>query len=98
VFIDDVVDAILAALNKGMGKGVIQIGPRESHSISDIAERIVRLSGKEIIIEYDLSRPEGDKDRAADITKAETILDWRPQTLLDEGLEKTYLWASNNLY
>ena len=97
LYVDDVVDSIIALLDKGMNNGVIQIGPNESHSIADIAERIVRLSGKEIDIRFDKSKPEGDKDRTADSTKARHILDWEQKVFLDEGLERTFAWASECL-
>jgi len=97
LYVDDVVDAIFALLEKGMNNGVIQIGPGESHSIADIAERIVRLSGREIEIRFDPTKPEGDKDRTADSSKAHHILDWEQKVSLDEGLERTFAWASECL-
>ena len=96
LYVDDVVDAITMAIESGMGMGVIQIGPSKSHSISDIASRIVKLSAKDIEIKYDLSRPEGDKDRSADCAKAKEILGWQQRVLLEEGLKKTYQWLVEN--
>ena len=97
LYVDDVIDAITRTLNVGMNKGVIQIGPSESTSITDIAKKIISFAGKGIEIKYDLSRPEGDKDRIADWSKAEKILGWEPKTSLDEGLNKTYDWVHNYL-
>jgi|TARA_B100000315_G_scaffold211537_1_gene208403 nucleoside-diphosphate-sugar epimerase len=97
LYVDDAVEAIIVALDKGMNNGVIQIGPGESYSIADIAERIVRLSGKEIDIKFDPSMPEGDKDRTADSSKAHKILGWQQKVSLDEGLQHTYTWANDYL-
>jgi len=97
LYVDDVVDAIILLIKKGMGNGVIQIGPGESYSITDIAERIVKMSGKDIEIKYDLTRPEGDKDRTADSSKARGILGWQQKVSLDEGLQRTYTWANDYL-
>jgi nucleoside-diphosphate-sugar epimerase len=97
LYVDDVVDAIVSLLDKGMNNGVIQIGPNVSHSIGDIAERIVRLSGKAIDIRFDPTKPEGDKDRTADSTKAKEILGWQQQVSLDDGLKRTFAWASKYL-
>ncbi len=96
LYVDDAVDAIVATLDKGMNNGVIQIGPSESYSIADIAERIVRLSGKDIDIKYDHNMPEGDKDRAADSSKAREILGWQQKVSIDKGLQCTYTWANNH--
>jgi GDP-D-mannose 3',5'-epimerase len=95
--VDDAVHGIIAALESGMGKGVIQIGPEHSYSIGDIAERIVQLSGKNIPIRFDTEKPEGDKDRFASLEKAERLLGWKPTVSLDTGLAKTYSWAKTNL-
>ena len=97
LYVDDVVEAILTALDCGMGKGPIQIGPSESHSIGEIAERIATLSGKGIQIQYDTSKPEGDTDRAADFSKARKYLDWSPRVSLEEGLARTYTWVTEYL-
>ena len=40
---------------------------------------------------------EGDKDRAADSSKAHEILSWQQKVSLDDGLERTYTWASDYL-
>ena len=97
LYVDDVVDAIMSVLDKGLNRGVIQIGPGESHSIADIAKRIIHLSGKEIDIQFDPSKPEGDKDRMADSSKAMKILGWQQKVSLEEGLRHTYNWASDYL-
>lgn len=93
VYVDDVVAAFLAVMQKGMGQGVIQIGPGKSTSIAYIAEKIIEISGKDINIQFDQTKPEGDKDRIADWSKAQRILGWRPATSIEEGLEKTYNWC-----
>ncbi len=97
VYVDDVVRGIKASLEHGRGQGVIQIGPTESHSIADIAARIVRASGKEIPIRFDPSKPEGDKDRFADLTKARKLLQWKPEVSLDSGIINTYDWINKEL-
>ena len=97
LYVDDVVDAIQALFEKGMNKGVIQIGPNVSHSIADIAKKIVILSGKDIDIQFDTLKPEGDKDRTADSSKALKILGWKQKISIDEGLKRTYKWADTNL-
>ena len=94
VYVEDVVQAIIATLDQGMNQGVIQIGPAKSHSISEIAEKIVGLSGKDIPIKFDAEKPEGDKDRMADTTKAREIIGWRQKFDINEGLAQTFAWAN----
>jgi len=97
IFVADVVDAILRALDRGFGHGVIQIGTSKSFAIGEIAEQIVRISEKDIEIKYDESRPEGDVDRKADYSKAKDVLGWEPKVGIDEGLARTYRWVSRQL-
>ena len=97
VYVDDVVDALIAALTKGLGKGVIQIGPDVCTSIQEIASMIIEISGKNIELKYDTSKPEGDKGRCADYTRAQKLLGWKPRTDIRTGLTKLYKWVENRI-
>ena len=97
VHVNDIVDAICLSLEKGWGHGYIQIGPAVCTSIKDIAELIVKISGKDIDIFFDKTKPEGDKARSADYTKASKILGWEPKVSLAEGLKLQYDWIKNQM-
>jgi len=93
VYIEDTIRAIMLSLEKGMGQGVIQIGPDKSETISDIAKKLLKISGKDMDIKFDLSKPEGDFDRTANYSKAKKIIGWEPTVDIDSGLLNTYDWA-----
>lgn len=93
IHVDDVVDALCLALEKGWGHGWIQIGPSNCTSIKEIAETIVKISNKNIDIYYDTSKPEGDKARSADYSKAKRILGWEPKVSLEAGIQQQYEWV-----
>jgi GDP-D-mannose 3',5'-epimerase len=97
VYIYDVITSLLSVVERGMGKGVIQIGPDYSISIREIAETIAAISGKDIDIKYDPAKREGDMDRVADWSKAKRILGWSPKTTIETGLKKTYEWCQQHL-
>lgn len=97
VYVDDVVDALLLACEKGIHHGPIQIGPDFSTSIKEIAEMVCDISGKNIDIVYDESKREGDVDRAADWSKAKDTLGWYPRTGVYEGLSATYQWMQSDM-
>lgn len=97
IHVDDVVNALLLALQKGWGHGWIQIGPSECTSIKEIAETIIKISGKEIVPYYDTTKPEGDKARSADWSKAKEVLGWEPKVSLEEGLRQQYEWIEKDL-
>lgn len=97
IHVNDIVNALCLALEKGLGKGTIQIGPSICTSIKEIAESVVKISGKNINIFYDTSKPEGDKARSADYSKAKEILGWEPLISLHEGLRQQYEWVKKQI-
>lgn len=97
IHVNDIVDALVLALEKGWGHGWIQIGPSECTSIREIAEAVVKISGKDIVPFYDTTKPEGDKARSADWSKAKEILGWEPKMSLEEGLRQQYEWIKNDI-
>ncbi len=97
VHVSDIVDALVMSIDTGLGKGTIQIGPSVCTSIREIAETMVKISGKDIDIQYDTSKPEGDRGRCADYTKATKILGWKPKVGLKEGLTQLYSWIKNRV-
>jgi GDP-D-mannose 3', 5'-epimerase len=96
IHVNDVVDGIVLALEKGWGHGHIQLGPSICTSIKEIAEKIVKISGKAIDIIYDEDKPEGDKARSADNSKAKEILGWQVNVPLEDGLKEQYEWILKN--
>jgi len=97
IHVDDIVEALVLTKDKGLGQGIIQIGPSICTSIKEIAEKVVEISGKEIIVIYDTSKPEGDKARSADYSKAKSILGWEPKVDLDNGLRNQYEWILSRM-
>ena len=89
-YIDDCVRGTVMLMESGYDKPV-NIGS-DRISIGELADIIIRISGKKITKTYDLSAPEGVRGRNADLTLAKKVLGWEPQTSLEEGLEKTYRW------
>ncbi|MCI9471218.1 MAG: NAD-dependent epimerase/dehydratase family protein [Lachnospiraceae bacterium] len=97
IHVDDIVEALVLALGKGWGHGYIQIGPPHCTPIREVAEKIIGISGKEITPFYDISKPEGDKARCADYSKAREILGWEPRVSLEEGLRGSYQWIERQI-
>jgi len=80
---------------------VINLGTGNEISIGDLARTIFRLLGKEGHIQTDDKRVRpgtSEVDRlCADITKAKKILHWEPEYTLEEGLQETIDWITENL-
>ena len=97
IHVDDVVEGLLLMMDRGLGVGSIQLGTDYCTTIRELATTIVKISGKEIDIEYDLTKPEGDRGRCANCRKAERVLGWKPKASLEEGLRRTYRWIVTRL-
>lgn len=97
VHVNDVVEAIVLGLRKGMGQGVMQIGPDVCTSIREVAETVVAISGKPTRIHFDTTKPEGDRGRCADYAKARRVLGWSPTVTLRDGLADLYSWIERGL-
>ena len=59
-------------------------------------KEIIDISSKNLKIEFDTTKPEGDVGRYPDISNAKNILDWQPKISLRDGLVDTYHWIDND--
>jgi UDP-glucose 4-epimerase len=92
VFVGDVVDATLAALDHS--GGVLNVGTGVETSVLELYEAISRVSGVERDPELAPARL-GELQRSVlDPGRAERELGWRPRHSLDEGLRATWEWMS----
>jgi len=70
----------------------LNIGSDRLVTIDELARMIIKISGKNLTIEHDLSKPQGVRGRNADLTLVKKALGWEPEVSLEEGMEKTYKW------
>jgi UDP-glucose 4-epimerase len=92
VFVGDVVDATLAALDHP--GGVLNVGTGVETSVLELYEAISRVSGVEREPEQAPARL-GELQRSVlDPGRAERELGWRPRHSLDDGLRATWEWMS----
>jgi UDP-glucuronate decarboxylase len=89
-YVDDLVDALtrLLAVEKGF-PGALNLGSPDERSIMELARLILRLTGSRSELAF-TPLPEGDPARRCpDITLASRLIEWTPQTPLEQGLAKT---------
>lgn len=89
-FVDDLIDAIIRMSETSKDiSGPVNLGNPKEYTIKSLAEMIIELTNsKSKIIHKEL--PEDDPmNRSPDITQAEKILNWRPETNIKDGLQRT---------
>ena len=95
-YIDDTIDGILKVIHYG-SSDVFNIGNENEITILNLAETIIKLTNsnsKIILKDLPLDDP---KQRKPDLTKAKNLLDFQPQTSLEDGLKITIDWVSKQL-
>lgn len=92
VYIDDALEAIQKLMQINHVKP-LNVGTDRLVAINQLADIIIRISGKQIKKQYDLLRPQGVRGRNADLTLVKKVLGWEPRTSLEEGLKVTYDWV-----
>jgi len=90
-YVDDLADACLFLLKKYNEPEVINVGVGQETSISQLAQKIRKISGYRGELVYDTSRPDGNPRRLLNSSKV-SALGWKAQTSLDTGLQLTWNW------
>jgi nucleoside-diphosphate-sugar epimerase len=94
IFVDDVVDAFLAAgCASGLGGQVIDVGSGQLVTIRTLVEQLVRAVDPAIAPVFGAlpDRPM-EQVRRADAARSRSLLGWSARTPLAEGLAQTVAW------
>jgi UDP-glucose 4-epimerase len=90
VFLDDVVDALVAAATAiDVNRAVINISSGQEISINDLAACVARVSRKQISVLHNQGQDGGVSRLVGDVALAKNLLGWEPCTELEEGLRLT---------
>jgi len=90
VYIDDVVEAFVAALAwRGSAFEVFNIGSGSSVAVAAVVDKVIRLSGRAAKVEYDRhARPSEIPNIVADIRKAAQLLKWKPKIPFETAIRR----------
>ena len=102
-YVSDTVEGFLkVAKVPGIEGETFNLGTGSEISIADLAQRIIRLVGREIevIEDDDRKRPEMSEVHrlVADSSLARERLGWDSQVSLEDGLRRTIAWISENMH
>jgi GDP-L-fucose synthase len=73
---------------------IINFGSGKEITIKEMVESLVKISGKDLKINWDTTKPSGDLKRLMDVTKQEKY-DLLPSTDFNDALTKTYSYYTN---
>ena len=73
-------------------------GAGSNVKIKDLVDKIIKLSGRSITVEHDLTKPTIPASIKMDCTKALKELGWKAEWSLDEGIVKTIDWWKENIH
>lgn len=90
----DVAYGMIFAVENSLSKP-INLGSGHGHSIREIVELIVAEFGGAIKINWDLTKPSGDRKRIMNMERAFS-LGYKPKVSIEEGIRDTVEWYCNN--
>lgn len=97
IFIDDLIEGMLLAMEKINKFMPINLGSGKQTSIKEIIETILRVDGyHNARIVFDASKPTMLPKVLIDVTRAKEVLGFKVKTSLEEGLRKTIGWYRQN--
>ena len=97
LYVDDFITFVDSALTRQIEQfELFNCGAGFGIRIIDLVEKIVELSGRELRIDYDLSKPTIPTSLFLDCEKAEQMLGWSPRYNLEEGLTRTIKWFESH--
>lgn len=92
LFVEDAVDGLMLAYEKGIGLGPVNIGSGTGLSIQEVVNTLVQVSGRDVQVAWDPSKPSGAARKVVDITKARDTLGFSPNTPFEDAARKTMAW------
>jgi len=97
VYVDDVVNANILAMESNIDSEFFNIGTNSVVSVLDLANMIIKFSGLKLKPIHRPPVPGDVKVTQADITKAKMMLKWKPTTSIENWLKSAVLDVKNNL-
>jgi nucleoside-diphosphate-sugar epimerase len=95
LYIDECLDGTIRLTRSGY-TGPVNIGSEEMVQINQLAEMVIRISGKKLAIKH-VKGPLGVRGRNSDNRLIHSKLGWQPTRPLEEGIQKTYRWIEQQV-
>lgn len=94
-YVDDIATGTVAAL-RPVGFEIINLGSDQPVVLMEAIRVVERLVGRTAKLDFQPRHPADVLATWADISKAERLLHWRPQTPFEDGVGKLIEWYREN--
>jgi nucleoside-diphosphate-sugar epimerase len=94
-YVDDIARGTIAGL-KPLGYEVINLGSNHPFVLLDALRLVEHLTRRTAILDFQPAHSADAPETWADISKARDLLDWEPQTTLQQGLTELISWYQDN--
>jgi UDP-glucuronate 4-epimerase len=91
-YIDDIVQGVVAALDRCAGYEIYNLGESETTSLSELVEQIGAVCGRAAVLDRQPLQPGDVLITFADVSKARAKLGYQPTTPVAEGLRRYVAW------
>jgi UDP-glucuronate 4-epimerase len=91
-YIDDIVDGVIAALDRCAGYEIFNLGESATTSLSELVDMLGEICGRKPILDRQPLQPGDVPLTCADITKSRRMLAYQPHTPVAQGLRQYVAW------
>jgi UDP-glucuronate decarboxylase len=95
-YVDDTVDGLLKLLRSDVA-GPLNIGNPQEHSVMELAEQVLRLTGSRSVIERRPLPQDDPRRRRPELSRTRAEIGWSPCVSLEDGLRETIAWFRSEL-
>lgn len=98
LYIDDLVDFVALVLERQQERfELVNVGAGETVPIRELVEKVIRHSGRDLKIEYDLTKPVIGFKLRISLDRVRSRYGWKAKVSLDEGIRRTLAWYRENI-
>jgi GDP-L-fucose synthase len=89
LYVDDLADACVFLMERGVTDGIFNIGMGEDVTIRELAETVMSVTGFPGRIVFDSAKPDGTPRKLLDVSRLHSG-GWKASISLGEGILRTY--------
>jgi len=91
-YIDDIVTGVINCMQNIKGYEIINLGNSRPTSLINLIKLLEKASKKQAVIKKEQMKPGDVFTTFADISKASKLINYSPETSIEEGINKFILW------